>query len=133
MRRMKGSLPNSRRGKGRQSRRFPGAGGTAGTRDALCKPWPQEKLWPESPGRLCLQELLLQTPAGLLSAAREGEEAAFWVTESQGLLTQVTRHPGSVRPEHPGHLSPPAPVPSGPGRGKGIAPERGSGSCWSWK
>lgn len=82
-----------------------------------------------------LQEL--QTPAGLPPFRRGGEEAAFWVTECRGLLTQVTRHPGSVLTERRGHLSPPAPVPSGPSRGRGCsqpgsgaAPEKGAaGSC----
>lgn len=44
------------------------------------------------------KELLLHTPAGLVLGRRDGE-AAFWVTESQGLLTQLTRQPGCVLTE----------------------------------
>lgn len=53
---------------------------------------------------------------------KEGGEAACWVTESQALLTQATRHPGSVLTERRGRLLPPsAPGLFWPKQGKGLA------------
>lgn len=102
--RMESSLPNSLRGKGGESCCLPGARGTAGTRDALCKRWPQEKLWLE---RLCWRCLQEQTPAGLPFQHGGGGRSFFWVTECRGLLTQVTT--SLVLTQQRGHLSPPAP------------------------
>lgn len=66
--------------------------------------------------------------------SREGEEAAFWVTQCQGLLTQVARHPGSVLTRPP---VPSCPRPFWPEQGTGLLPKRGCrllpGACQSWK